>query len=141
MTRPRRTERGAAAAELAILAPVVIMLVALMVGGARVWFARAAVIDAAYATARAATLERNAAAARSSAQSLAVAALGDVPCAGHTVTIDTSGFAAPVGTPAQVRARITCTVDLADLFGLSVPGSLTVEGFATSALDTYRSRK
>lgn len=141
MTQRRRTERGAAAAELAILAPVVIMVIALMVGGARVWFARAAVTDTAYATARAATLERNAASAQASAQSLAAAALADVPCAGHTVTIETAGFAAPVGTPAQIRARITCTVDLADLFGLALPGSLTVEASAASALDTYRSRQ
>lgn len=137
----RRTERGAAAVELAVLAPAVIMLVALMVGGARVWFARAAVTDAAYATARAATLEPNAASAQAAAQSLAATALTDVPCAGHAVAIDTAAFAVPVGTPAQVRARITCTVDLADLFGLAVPGSLTVEAAAASALDTYRRRQ
>lgn len=137
----RHDERGAAAVELAILAPVVIMLVAVMVGGARVWFARSAVTDAAYATARAATLEPNAASARASAQSLAATALADVPCAGHAVTVDTAAFAVPAGTPAQVRARITCTVDLADLFGLAVPGSLTVEANAASALDTYRRRQ
>lgn len=141
MMRSRRTERGAAAAELAILAPVVIMVIALMVAGARVWFARAAVTDAAYATARAATLERNAASAQSAAQVQAATALGSVPCAGHTVTVDTAGFAARVGTPAQVRSRVTCTVDLADLFGLALPGSLMVEASAASALDTYRSRQ
>lgn len=141
MIRPRRTERGAAATELALLAPVVIMLVALMVGGARVWFARAAVTDAAYAAARAATLERNAGQAQTAAQSVAASALTEVPCAGHTLAVDAAGFAVPAGTPAQVRARIACTVDLADLFGLAVPGTLTVEASAASALDTYRGRQ
>jgi Flp pilus assembly protein TadG len=141
MSRRRRTQRGAAAAELAVLAPIVILLVAVMVGGARVWFTRAAVTDAAYATARAATLERNAGQARASAQAAAASALTDVPCAGHTVTVDTAGFAVSVGTPAQVRARITCTVDLSDLIGLAVPGTLTVEASAASALDTYRRRQ
>ena len=36
-------------------------------------------------------------------------------CASHQVEIDTSGFAAPVGTPAKVTATVTCVVDLSDL--------------------------
>lgn len=137
----RRSERGAAATEIALLAPVVMLVIAMMVGGARVWFARAAVTDAAYASARAATLERSAGQARAAGQTAAASALTDVPCASHAVVLDTAGFAVPVGNPAQVRARVTCAVDLSDLFGLAVPGTFTVEASATSALDTYRRRQ
>lgn len=136
-----RSERGAAATELALLAPVVLLVVALMVAGARVWFARAAVTDAAYAAARAATLEHSAGPARASGEAVARAGLEGVPCATHTLVLDTSGFAVAVGQPARVTASVTCAVELADLFGLGIPGSLTVGASSASALDTYRRRE
>jgi Flp pilus assembly protein TadG len=137
----RRTERGAAATEIVLLAPVVMLVIAVMVGGARVWFARAAVTDAAYASARAATLERSAGPARRAGEAAAAAALADVPCSSYTVALDTAGFAVPVGNPAQVRAQISCSVNLADLFGLTIPGTFLVEASSASALDTYRRRQ
>lgn len=136
-----RSERGAAAAELALLAPLVLLVVALMVAGARVWFTRAAVTDAAHAAARAATLEHSAGRARVSGEAIARAGLAGVPCTTHTVVLDISGFAVAVGQPARVTASITCDVEFADLFGLGIPGSLTVEASSASALDTYRRRE
>lgn len=142
MTRPReRTERGSAATELALLVPVVLLVVALMVAGARVWFARAAVTDAAQSAARAATLEHSAGAAQTSGHAIARTGLADVGCATTTILVDTSGFAVAVGQPAQVTASLTCDVELADLFGLAMPGSITVEATGSSALDTYRRRQ
>lgn len=140
MTR-ERSERGAAATELALLAPVVLLVVAMMVAGARVWFTRAAVTDAAQSAARAATLEHAAGPARASGQAMARSGLADVPCATTTIVVDTSGFAVAVGQPARVTASITCAVELADLFGLRIPGSITVEAASSSTLDTYRRRR
>lgn len=142
MSSPRRRcQRGAASMELVLLVPVVMLVIAVMVGGARVWLARSAVTDAAYATARAATLERNAGAAEVSARATAASALADLPCAHHNVTLNTGGFAVPPGNPAQVSARISCVVNLADLVGFGIPGTITVEASATSAIDTYRRRQ
>lgn len=137
----RRSDRGAAATEVALLVPVVLLVMAVMVGGARVWFARAAVTDAAQAAARAATLERSAGQARAAGEMVATTVLTDVPCASHSLVLDTAGFAVPVGNPAQIRATITCSVNLADLAGMGIPGTLTVTASAASALDTYRRRQ
>ncbi|MDO5683104.1 MAG: TadE/TadG family type IV pilus assembly protein [Propionibacteriaceae bacterium] len=139
--RRPRTDRGAAATELALLAPVVMLVIALLVGGARIWLARAAVTDAAQSASRAATLERNGAAARQSGEAAARAGLENVPCDATTVAIDTSGFSVPVGQPARVTATIGCAVPLSDLFGLGLPGTLTVQAGGMSALDTYRRRE
>jgi hypothetical protein len=49
-----------------------------------------------------------------------------------TVTVDTAGFAAPVGTPATVTATVRCVVNLADLAVPGVPGTRTVTATATS---------
>ncbi|MDO5498125.1 MAG: TadE/TadG family type IV pilus assembly protein [Propionibacteriaceae bacterium] len=139
-SRSRRNERGAAAVEIAILTPVVLLVVAVMVAGARVWLARAAVSDAASSGARAATLEYTAQAAQQRGRAIALDGLVDVPCATRAVTLNTSGFAIAVGQPANVTAHVTCVVDLADLVGFGIPGSITVEASAVSALDTYRRR-
>ena len=40
-------------------------------------------------------------------------------CVSMTVTLDTSGFSRPVGTPASVAATVSCTVELSEL---SLPG-------------------
>lgn len=140
-TRRERSERGAAATELALLAPAVLLVVALMVAGARVWFARAAVTDAAQSAARAATLEHAVGPARASGLAMARAGLADVPCATTRIVVDTAGYAVAVGQPAQVTTSIACVVELGDLFGLGIPGSVTVEATGVSALDTYRRRQ
>ncbi|WP_432560276.1 TadE/TadG family type IV pilus assembly protein [Granulicoccus sp. GXG6511] len=142
MTRLReRSERGAASVELVLLAPVVLLVVAMMVGGARLWLARAAVADAAQAGSRAATLEYGAGQASVSGAAAAREGLVDIPCATNAVEIDASGFAVAVGQPARVTATVRCDVPLADLFGLGLPGTITVEATTASALDTYRRRE
>ena len=55
-------------------------------------------------------------------------------CQPVAVTVDTSAFH-PGGV---VTARITCTVALADLAPLPVPGAETVQATATSPIDVYR---
>ncbi|GAB3624713.1 pilus assembly protein [Mariniluteicoccus endophyticus] len=138
-----RDERGAASIEAVLLVPALVMVVACLVGGARVWHARAAVSDAAYAAARAASLERAPGAAVAAAQATARRTVGDrqVACVAPRTSVDAGGFSAPVGQPARVRVTVACEVPMADLFGLPLPGTLDARADATSALDTYRGRR
>src|SRR5665811_1734873 len=96
----RAGERGAASLELAILAPVLLALLALIVMGGRFAMASTAITGVAGAAARDASLARNPAAARAVAASAALATLADqnLHCQGApTVRVDTSGFAAAPG--------------------------------------------
>ncbi|NNG20537.1 pilus assembly protein TadE [Naumannella sp. ID2617S] len=138
----RRQERGAAALELAVLTPVIVLVVAVLVGGARVWFARAAVNDVAHSAARAATLARDVDTARREANTSARSGLSTagLRCSEQSVQLDLAGFGTPPGTPANVTAHVSCRVWLADLIGWGLPGSVEVSGRAVSALDTYRRR-
>lgn len=139
----RRDEHGAAATELALLVPAFMLLLAVMVGGGRMWLARGAVTEAAGAAARAATLQRSAAEAEAAAQRAVSANLADsaVVCASKTVAVDTSGFAKAPGIPATVTVRITCSVPLSDLLLPGFPGTVEASADGTSALDTYRGRR
>lgn len=142
MTRPPTDERGAAAVELTLLVPALMLMLALMIAGGRIWFARTTVSEAAQTGARAASLARTSAAAsgdgrEAARQSLATAGL---ECATTSVQVDTSGFGEQVGTPAAVSARVSCVVTFRDLVLPGLPGSLTLDAERSSALDTYRSR-
>ncbi len=136
-------ERGAAATELALLVPAFMLLLAVMVGGGRIWLARSAVYEAAGAAARAATLQRSAVEAEAAALRVVEANLADaaVVCGSRTVQVDTSGFAKAAGIPATVSVSVNCSVSLGDLLLPGLPGSLPATAEATSALDTYRGRR
>ena len=135
-------ERGAASVELAILVPALMLLLTLAVAGGRIWFARATVAEAAATAARAASLARDPAAAGRDGRSAAHASLATagLRCSDTMVAVTTGGFAVEVGTPAAVSATVSCRVSLGDLVLPGLPGSLTLHGEQSSALDTYRSR-
>ena len=84
MTRPtlmparlrRAPERGSVSLEAALLIPGIVLLVMLMVFAGRVTAAKSGVANAAYAAARAASLERSPGSARSAATSAATEVLG-----------------------------------------------------------------
>jgi Flp pilus assembly protein TadG len=133
-------ERGSTSLELAVLAPALLVLLALIVVAGRVAVAHQAVEGAAAQAARAASLERTATSAADRAHAVADATLANtgLHCTGTSVAVDTSGFAVPVGTPASVTATVTCTVDLD---GLATPvGPTTITKTMSSAIDTYRER-
>lgn len=142
MTRPspRRGERGSAAIEVAIGAPVMLMLVALVVFGGRIALARQSVTVAAESAARAASISRSATAASSSAERTARDVLADAGCRSVEVSVDARAFASPPGTPGSVHATVTCHVDLAGL-PLAAPDGLALTDTGSSALDTYRGRR
>ena len=139
----RRGQRGSAAVELTLAVPALMIVLALLVAGGRLWFARTAVTDAAYSAARSGSLARTAGQAQSDSQraadrSLATAGLR---CASRSVGVDTGGFGVPVGTPATVETAVTCVVPFADLTLPGMPGSITLRAAGSSALDTYRARQ
>jgi Flp pilus assembly protein TadG len=140
MTRER--QRGSAAIEAAIGVPAFMMFVLLIVFGGRVMMAHQAVQSAAADAARSASISRTQPDANSAATGAASTSLANqsVGCTSTHVSVDTTGFAAAVGTPASVRATVSCTVDLSNLSAPGVPGSMTITESMTSPLDTYRER-
>ena len=142
--RPDRkgSERGSAVIETVIGVPAFLLFVALIIFAGRMAIAHQAVEAAATSAARSASISRTqgeAAEAASPSASSTLASRG-LTCTSTAVSVDTTGFAAPVGTPAQVTATVTCEVDLADLSVPGVPGSKTVTATMRSAIDTYRER-
>ncbi len=144
MKRPLGTpaDRGSAVVEIVLLAPVLLLFVLMVIFGGRWAIAQQAVQSAASEAARAASLARAPADAAGNATSAATTSLSNqkVRCAPLGATVDTSGFAALVGTDATVSATVTCVVDMSDISAPGIPGSRTLTSTATSPLDTYRGR-
>jgi Flp pilus assembly protein TadG len=137
-----QNEGGAAAVELTLLVPALLLVLGLLVVGGRLWFARTTVNEAAQTAARAASLARSAGAAGSAgreagAQSLTTAGLH---CRATSVLINTAAFGVPVGTPATVTSTVLCFVNFSDVFLPGWPGSMKLTGRGSAALDTYRAR-
>jgi len=131
-----RGQEGSAAAEIAILTPLLVIMLLFMVFLGRLTEARAVIADAAHQAARAASIASGPAAAQARAQQAAATALTGrgLACQHFTVTVSLAGFR-PGGT---VRATITCTAAMSDLWLLRVPGSQTLTASFASAIDTYR---
>jgi Flp pilus assembly protein TadG len=141
--RPRRrADAGNAPLELVILAPVIIMLIALVIAVGRISVATGAISAAARDAARQASISLSPAAAQAAALASADAALANdgLDCA-PTVTPDLAGFAAPPGQPSTVTVTVSCTVPLADLTVPGMPGSKTLTAQFTSPIDPYRQRR
>ncbi|WP_177170184.1 TadE/TadG family type IV pilus assembly protein [Propionibacterium cyclohexanicum] len=138
----RGNERGAASTELVVIVPGLVLLIALMTAGWRIWSVRTQVQDAAAAGARAASLADSGARARSVAQEVIGADLATSAsmCTQPQIAVDTSGFLLAPGVQADVRVDIGCTIALADLL-IAVPGTIRAEGHATTRIDTFRQRR
>ena len=137
-TRPPG-ERGSAAIEAVVLAPVMILFVLLVIAGGQVALARQSVQAIAADAARTASLERTAPAAQRAALATAHHALDQqVACASRDITLDLKAFGTPVGTPASVSATVTCRVETLGLPGLP---SVTVSATVQSPIDSYRGRQ
>lgn len=137
-----KSDRGSTALEAVIVAPGLIMLIGLLTFAGRVALAQQAVDAASMEGARAASIARTKSAAESGARSGATSTLSNknLRCSSVSVSADTGGFSAPVGTMASVRVTVRCTVSLSDLLLPGVPGSRTLTAEMTSPLDTYRER-
>jgi len=138
----RATDRGSATIELAVLAPALLALLGLVIVAGRVAAAGSAVEQAAASAARAASIARDARAAQASALWVAQDSLRDqgITCGELTTTVDSSGFAVAVGSPARVTVTIRCAVPLADVAVPGMPGERTVSAAMTSPIDRFRGR-
>jgi Flp pilus assembly protein TadG len=128
--------------ELVLIAPALLALFTLTVLAGRIVLAGGTVEQVAAAGARAASLARTPAAAATTADRVVRQTLDEqhLQCAAVTVTVDTSGFAVPLGQPATVAVEVSCQVQLADLTVPGLPGSRTLSDRAVSPLDPYRGR-
>lgn len=134
-------EAGDAALELIIIAPVLLAIIGLVIAAGRTSVAQGSVDAAARDAARQASIARSPADALTGAKLSAEAALSqDGLNCDPVVNVDTSGFGAPLGQPANVSATVSCTVPLSDLVVPGLPGSKTLTYTFTSPLDPYRGR-
>jgi Flp pilus assembly protein TadG len=139
---PDNQDQGSAVVEAAIGAPAFLLFVALILLAGRVAIAHQGVESAANEAARTASIARTQGEADHNATTAAANTLEsqDLRCVRSQVTVDTTGFATPVGTPASVTATVACTVNLSDLSLPGIPGTKTVTATMSSPLDTYRGR-
>ena len=135
-----RGDRGSESVELAILLPVAILILAMLVIGARIALAGDRISGVAGIAARDASLARSAATAQQIATASATTALADrnLHCADVQVSVDASGFSSAPGAPAAVTVAVACTVDLSDIGVAGLPGSRTLRDSAPSPLDPAR---
>jgi Flp pilus assembly protein TadG len=135
-----RDDRGSESVELAILLPVAILVLAMLVVGARIALVGDRISGVAGIAARDASLARSSATAEQLATASASKALAsrDLHCADVQVTVNTAGFATAPGVLGSVTVAVTCTVDLSDIGVAGLPGSRTLSDTATSPLDPAR---
>lgn len=132
-------DAGSVSVEMALgYIPLMILAVLAVVACLRLASAAIDVRSAAAAAARQASLASTPAEARltgGEAASLTLTGRG-LTCQPATVTIDPGSFS-PGG---QVSATVSCSVRLEDLYGLGLPGAVTISTTSRQPLDTYRSQ-
>lgn len=139
--RRRRSSRGSASLEAAIILPALLLIILLAIAAGRIALAKSVVSSAASAGARAASLARTAGEAEQASQQVTTQTIHQqgLKCTPSVVT-DVSGFSAPLGTAATVRTTVTCDLSLGDLLVPGLPGSTTVTKSRVSVIDSYRER-
>lgn len=136
------SDRGSEAIQAAIVTPLLLMFLCLAIGAGRLVTSGSKIDAAAEDAARAASIERTYAAAKTAAETAAAESLDDqgLSCASQHVVVDVGGLSVPIGQVGTVTVTITCTVDLTDLF-LPAPGVKTLTSTFTSIVDAYRARQ
>ncbi len=136
MTRRLRGERGSAATEVVILVPMAVLMVGFMIMVGRLSTTNQDITSASRDAARAASVRQfpGAATADGTAAATATLAARGISCETLVIDIDTANFQ-PGG---QVTATVTCTIGLADVVGLGLPGSKTVTATSIAVVDSYR---
>ena len=136
MRRGRGGQGGVAAVELTLLTPVLVAAMLFVVGLGRIVTARGDVDAAARDGARAASLARDPAGADEAARRAAGRALtgAGVRCRPLEVRTDTGAWTAE----AMVTVEVACTVELADVALLGLPGTKELQSRFVAPLDVYR---
>ncbi|WP_194891976.1 TadE/TadG family type IV pilus assembly protein [Catenulispora pinisilvae] len=126
------SDRGSAPVELAIIAPILMIISELVIGFGRVEQANLSATGTAAAAARAASLARTPATAEAAARTMAQADRGS--CPSPEVTVDTAAFH-PGGL---VKVTVTCRPSLAELTSIGLPGHVHLTSTMASGIDQWR---
>lgn len=134
-----RDERGNAALELVVVAPALLLLIALIVGSGRMFTTKSALESIAREAARSASQATSATAAIAVAEERAVATAGGMGIDPARLTVATDAGSFERGSPLTVS--VTYEIALADLpgFGL-IPSIVTVEAKHVEIVERYKSR-
>ncbi len=134
--RRTRDERGDAAAELTLLAPVLLVILLFVVGLGRMAHASQQVESVAADAARAASLERNTASSASVARQAAQRSLDQagLSCKAMEVDVDVSRYR-PGGT---VTVNVTCTASMGDVAMAGFPGQRKFKATSVVPIEYYR---
>jgi len=134
----RRTgdQRGGAAVEIVLVAPLLIAMMFFIVGLGRLATSREAVDGAARDGARQASIARSKGAAGADAEDIVRTTLSEknISCSDMQVNTDTADFR-PGGT---VAVHVSCTVANGDVVLSGLPGSSTLQGDFVAVVDQYR---
>jgi Flp pilus assembly protein TadG len=135
-SRRAQSQAGSAAVELLLVTPLLVALMMLIVTAGRLVQARLEVTSAAMQAARAASLARDPATATASATAVASSALASqhLTCGALAVSTNTAAFR-PGG---QVIVQVSCTVSIAGLASLHLPGAEALTSQAAAPIDLFR---
>ena len=136
MTHPDKGQSGSSAVELVLMVPVMMTLVLSVVAGGRYVDSRGQVNDAAYAAARAASLETTIEAGQAAGRDAAAAALAERGKA--CVDLDVSFAGTNFQPGGHIETTVTCRADLRDVMGFGIPGSKSFTTHAVVPIEKYR---
>ena len=134
--RAPRDERGYAAVELLAMTTVLVGFITVVVGGGRIVDSNSQVDDAAYAAARAASLESSFDAGQIAGRDAAEDALADRGKACTRLTVSFAGT--DFRTSGHVRVEVTCHANLSDVVGFGLPGAKDFTSTAVVPIEQYR---
>lgn len=125
-------EQGSISLELAILAPIIVLLLMCVVVTGRVQNSRADIEGVAQSAARDLSIARDPAGAvgRVRADAAQMVSVGSPGCQTFTFT--------PTITATTVSLTIACVADLQDASMLPLPGHMTLTATASQPIDLYR---
>jgi len=134
--RARTPEAGDATAELAILAPLLLLVISSILLLGQLGLAKTRVASAAGAAVDAAATAVSPAAAEAAAAQAVQAALANegLACESEALRLDLADFI-PGG---EVRATVSCTVAVGRETVPGLPGHLTLTASASAPVDPYR---
>lgn len=136
----RTDERGGAAVEIVVVAPLLILMLLFVVGLGRLGTAREAVDGAARDGAREASIARRTADATDTATQIVDATLAEkkVSCPNPNVNVVYGPTPGKLTAGGTVTVHVDCTVQNGDVVLSGLPGTSTLHGSSTAVVDTYR---
>jgi Flp pilus assembly protein TadG len=132
-------ERGAAAVEIALLLPVIVLVACAATAIWRIWWSGQQLEASVAAAARAASHASTTAAAETTARAVLTAdmATAGVHCGELVVSTNVAAVTAEPGVGGRMSVSASCRVGLRDLLVPGLPGSLMLHAQATEVVDTF----